>query len=491
MRQLGNINQQAQLGVKPTAGRYLGNINQQPTRQPSFGQKALSTVGDILNIPSYVTGGVIKEQAQNQPQSFWDKINPVKAVKTLFKGGQQGLQNKTPVMQELPKGLGMDPNSAGGMAVGFAGELLTPNIPIAGLAGKGLKMGSKALGFAGKTNKVGGVLNDMGQTLLQKSYKLSSSDIDKIAKSIGVVDPATKTKVVFDYLESQGLRGASKESLGILGKNIENIQEPFNALTRTGTQISRQPFIDALWEEAIRADKLDTPQSRQLVNKLLNEIKLQQGKLDKVLTDTELQNRISQLFKEAGESQIANPVSANLSKRMAIAGTNAREVFAPGSMQMGRQLKGLRTTQEVISKKANTGLGTQLINALKPSGFGFAIGAGSGYASGQNPLATGLAGSAIGIGVNNPKVLNMAGKLFTKKGPNLSKASKLFSNRASQRLMNTGVRLPFQPKSERQSQKTQLKSQLPQTYNPIISPKASEKIIMDVKRPKYNFSFRR
>ncbi len=134
--------------------------------------------------------------------------------------------------------------------------------------------------------------------------------------------------------------------------------------------------------------------------------------MGKALTDTEMTDRISQLWKEAGDSAISDPSSANLSKSIAKAGQSARETLRPGSTAIGRELRGLRTAQEVVGKKANTGLGTQLINAFKPSGAGFGVGAVAGYSTGRDPLQSGLLGAVGGIALNNPAVMNKAGKFL-------------------------------------------------------------------------------
>jgi len=446
-------------------------------QQPGFGQKLLQGVGNVLNIPSYIAGGILKERASGSGN-----------LKSIFKGGVQGLRDKTPVMTELPRGLGIDPQSTAGMAVGFGGELLTPSIPIAGLLGKG----SKALKIGRKATKGAGLLDDIGRTLTRKSFKLAESDISKIAKSIGANDPVTKTQKVFEYLEKQGLRGATQESVETLGKSITRGTTKLGKLAKTGKVIDRQPLIDELLESAVKAEIADTPASRRLSTQLFREALEESKKLSKPLTDTDLSKRISRLFKEAKASAIGDPASTNLSKGIAKAGVEAREGFAPGATQAGRDLKGLIGTQEVIGKKANTGLGTQLVSAFRPSGLGFAGGAASGLAVG-NPLLGGALGFGAGLASQSPKVLNLAGRLFSNRGKPLQGVSRLFGSKLGQRLLNTGARLPFQSnRTSLRGQSTKRSKVLPQTYNPIISRQKSDSIITKIKAPSYNtpsFSF--
>ncbi len=424
------------------------------SRQPSFLQKAGNLAMDVLNTPSYLVGGAIKGAREGTGLLR----GSVGAVKQGFSG-----ENAPTVYEQLPKAFGLKDGSMASTLVGLGGELLTPNIPIAGLLGKG----AKALGGVakiGKLGKMGGVTQDIGRTLLEKSYKLSASDIDKIAESIGATNPATKAVKVIDYLESLGLKGSTRGSLAKLGNTITQKQGKFNKLTRTGMGVSRQPFIDQLLQAAIDAEKADTPQSRQIAKKLFEEA-YTQSRRSGVMTDTELTDKISRLFSEAGESAISDPTSANIGKQIAKAGQSAREVLRPGSTAMGRDLRGLKTTQEVIAKKANTGLGTQLVNAFKPSALGFGVGAGVGAARGENPLAAGVIGAGVGIAANNPAAMNTIGKLF--RGSNLPKLPTVkIPSKITNRVIDTAIRTP-NLESQRQSQKRQEQSKQQKSYYSI------------------------
>ncbi len=415
----------------------------------------LSGVGNILNIPSYAVGGLL-----NRYQDVLGYNTAQGKQKGL--GIIEGLKNKRAVMSELPETFGIDPRSKLGMGVGLAGELITPNIPVGkamSSAWKGArgadrladisKFGSKAF------SKVSRVGDDAARVLLEKSYKLSASDINKIAKAIGVTDEAEKAIKVIDYLENLGLKGSTRGSLRTLNKITNSAQTKFNKLARTGGQISRTPYIENLLDEAIKAEGFDTPQARRLAKKMFDEAYLQSKKSGQVLTDTDLTNRISKLFNEATESSLSDPLSSNVSKRMAIAGQNAREVLRPGTTKMGRTLRGFRTAQEVLGKKANTGLGTQLMNAFKPGATGFGVGMGIGYSRGDNPLKSGLVGAGAVTLANNPLVMNTMGKLLRGAGnikmPQLPKIPTAIG-----RLGQTGLRVSLQ---ERNRQNQQLSSQ--------------------------------
>lgn len=428
-------------------------------------QSILSKVGefgmDVLNTPSYAVGGALRGLREGGYTG---------GIKGGFSGLKEGFttQGGPTVYRELPKTLGLKEGGLASTLVGLGGELLTPNIPVAGLLGKA----GKALKIGSKLGKAGGIAQDAGRVLLEKSYKLSASDIEKIADAIGASDPATKSMKVIDYLEGLKLGGSTRGSLQKLGGLITQKKSAFDKVARRGGQVSRQPFVSNLLDEAIKAEKMDTPQSRLLSQKLFNEALQQERMTGKPLMDTELSDKISRLFSEAGESAISDPTSANLAKRMAVAGQGAREVLRPGSTALGRDLRGLMTAQEVIGKKANTGLGTQLVNAFKPSALGFGVGATVGASRGENPITGGLMGAAIGIGANNPRLMNVAGKALTGKLPSIGVSSAVTS--AAGRSFDTAIRAPkfTQPTPElRQPVRSEQKSQ---TSPSIVAPKASE-----------------
>lgn len=375
---------------------------------------ALTAAGNVLNLPSYAVGGMLDEYQKQGRSAF----NPLKNPFGIS-GAISGIKNKEAVFQELPESLGIDPNSTAGMVVGLGGELLVPGLPL-GKVGEisGVKnifsKGDEVANIFSKGGKaVAEIAPDAGRTLLEKSYKLSASDIDKIAEAIGVSDEAQKATKVIDYLEGLGLTGANRQSLGKLNTLIKQEQKPFNALVKTGGEVSRKPYIDNLLQQAIEQERLNTPRSRRLAKQLFDEAYREEQLVGKPLTDTDLTKKITQLFSESGDSAIADPFSSNLSKQIAKAGQEARETLRPGSTNLGRNLRKLRTSQEVLGKKANTGLGTQLVNAFKPSALGIGLGAATSYSTGGNPFVGGVLGAVGGAVVNNPRTLNLAGKVIS------------------------------------------------------------------------------
>lgn len=367
--------------------------------------------GNILNLPSYAIGGILNQGQRALGSKYGQKTDATGL------GVLEGIKNKRAVFTEAPETFGVDPNSKLGMGIGFLGELATPGLPVGKVVGKANIFGKAGSKTANVFSKAGGsisnILPDAGRTLLEKSYKLSASDINKIADAIGVTDEAQKSIKVIDYLEGLGLSGANRGSLAKLNTLVDEVQTPFNKIAKTGSQVSRKPYIDEILNEAIKQEQLGTPQSRALAKQLFDEAMYQEKLGNKALTDTELTKTISQLWSDVSDSKISDPMAQNLGKSLAKAGSNAREILRPGTQRMGRQLRGMRTAQEVVGRKANTGLGTQLINTFKPGATGFGLGLAGGYASGNDPIKSGVAGAFITAGLNNPRVLNSAGKVLS------------------------------------------------------------------------------
>lgn len=420
------------------------------------GGKALATIGNVMNLPSYALGGMIRGTSQNPgagPSVLG--VDP----RSVYRG-LRGVAQKTPVMREAPKALGVDPNSALGMGIGFAGELATPGLPLAQVgraAGVSKFLGGvDDLGAVSRlTRWAGGVSDDFGRTLLEKSYKLSAPDIDKIADALGVTDEAKKSQAVIDYLEGLGLVGSNKTSLNKLNRAVEPLQEQYNAMTRSGAQIPRSQYATSLYNQSQDLLKnFDTPTARRQAAQLQEEALFQMGRggyiPDSVLTDTK-----TRAFQEASQGKLSNPYQSTLSELIGRSGVSTLDQVAPGSAEIGKKLRPMRTAQEIIGKKQRTGLGTQLFNASKGSASGAGLGAAAGFVTGRNPVATGAAGFGLGLAANNPRVLNRAGKLFSNR--KIGGAATTGVRGATNALGTAGRVFLQQPTKNQDSQKSQPK----------------------------------
>lgn len=419
-----------------------------------------SALGNVLNLPSYALGGVANrlQQATGSKYGQGEKQGL---------GIMEGIKNKRALMTEAPELLGVDPNSTAGMAIGFGAELLTPDPLGAGYDAFKFARGADKIGDAAKA---GGLFSrgteGIANTLRAKSYKMPESSISKIAEAIGVdeFDP-DKANKVFSYLDNLGAQGASRYSVGKIGDVAGGVQSKYNAMVRSGSEVGRDTYARALMQQADElASVADDPTTRKAIEALKREAKVQSNaaKQGLKMSDTFLTNTKTRAF-NASRGSIGDPLRMTENEGIGRAGVRALEEYAPGSKALGTELRGLRTAQEEVAKKANTGLGTQLFNAFKPSAAGATIGAGVGYSTGQDPLQSGLLGAVGTTVASNPRVLNLASRGI-RKIPNVGSAipSNVVTRTgmsALKRTPQTAFRVSQQPKlSQTESQERSKRS---------------------------------
>jgi len=466
--------------------------------QPSFGQKALTTVGDVLNATSYAVGGVIKEQAENQPTSFWDRYNPIKAVKTLFKGGIQGLQNKTPVMQELPSGLGMDPNSLAGKAVGFAGEMITPNLPL-GKAFRALKGADMATDVA-RTGLVAKGAQKLGTKLEGLSERVATSGLGNpaiqrnIAK-IGGKQGQTTAQVMMKYPQLFSRDPGDAQSI------LSDLYKQFSSMAmKKGGKVD---VVNILKPLQSRIDELTLQVAKRPGGKLSKE-------LSQLLENREQIRKAVLGFQKKTPLQVPR-ITTNKFRQLIdqdIPGSAfAKMGMEPGALAANVGTRRILQKAIAANEPELTGVGLDIarMNQIKKIfenssarsntrqwfGLGKKVAAGTGGVVGGLPGAVGavlvdtLAQSPQGVKALSFATRNLGKGIKKLKAP---KIPKLFSRGAT-----TGIRVGLQPtpqKSKSSGKQTGLlKSQ--QSYNDIISPKKSEEISKQVKMPelKYNQKF--
>lgn len=135
-------------GYMPKSARPIA----QPQQEGGF--NALSAIGRLLNVPSAAAGGVLEAGRQfNQgeyqapqtgvrlPQFLagrGDRLDLGELVPPTVVGAVRGVRDNKAVMEELPRTVGVDPNTPAGVALGFAGELATPDPLDVVAVGKGI-----------------------------------------------------------------------------------------------------------------------------------------------------------------------------------------------------------------------------------------------------------------------------------------------------------------------------------------------------------------
>lgn len=374
--------------------------------------KIFEAAGNILSIPSYAVGGMMDEFQKKGVGA----LNPLKNPLGLA-GAFSGIKNKEAVIRELPESFGLDPDTGAGLALGFAGELLTPGMPV-GKLGKVANVfrGGKAASRIAKPNVSSNVGKEMGQRLLTSSYGLNKTDFNSIADAIGVTKESEKMPKVLEYLQGLGLTGSHPGSLKKLESITSKIQKDLNKMVKTGTPIDRKAYSDALFNKAAELEKTaDDIDTRRIVLGLVDEAQRQEAFANQGvgMTDTMLRKTITKSFKGAGDTKMSDPLSSSLKKEVGFSGLDAMETQRPGSKLPGQKLHELYSTLETIGDKSRTGFGTQVINAFKPGVTTAALGAGVGYSQGQDPVKSGILGFAGGIAATNPRTLNLAGRALS------------------------------------------------------------------------------
>lgn len=171
--------------------------------------KAWNAGMNILNIPSYVAGGAMRNLNQ-------EDTNLVNAVPRIIQGNIKGLQEKTPVMQELPPLVGVDPNTLPGMAIGLAGEVAMPDpVDAYHLLTKSPKLAEKAVKYGGKAYKEaaeGSVTKGLNDPALQRKI----NDLGKPLK-----------ENIQEFMLRRNLLSRNPQEaedlLGVLGKEFDEL----------------------------------------------------------------------------------------------------------------------------------------------------------------------------------------------------------------------------------------------------------------------------
>jgi len=163
--------------------------------------KGLSAVGNILSPVSFTAGGIIKSGREMNEGTYKApetgvKIPNIKGgsfdagelILPQLVGAYRGLTQKQPLMTEAPAYIGVDPESLGGLVLGFAAELVNPD-PGAELVGASNLIGKSGKLIKGLFGKKMSKVDDLAELLATDPRKFDSA-VNKIAQN--VVEPAEK-----------------------------------------------------------------------------------------------------------------------------------------------------------------------------------------------------------------------------------------------------------------------------------------------------------
>lgn len=213
---------------------FMQQNNLQPAQQSWLTEGETGLKGawrgamNLMNLPSYAIGGGLrgmsgfKDEREMKADPITGKMTPQTDLNRLKKGfvrnvGEgiaRGIPEKSAVFNELPRSLDMQEGSLPAMAMGFAGEMVTPST--LSLLGSGAKM----LGLFNKKAKVADLADDLfkgvdaksdavkGKGLLTKGAdRLRQYSEDTVTKGLG------RNKKMESFLNQVKKAGMTPEEL--------------------------------------------------------------------------------------------------------------------------------------------------------------------------------------------------------------------------------------------------------------------------------------
>ncbi len=354
----------------------------------------------------------------------------VSSIGEAFAG--QPISPSPTVMEELPRAVGLEPESPLGVAVGFAGEIATPDvldvIKFGDLASRASQKFGKSMEKIGKkaarrgvkaspsqltkfTQKTGKELEDvivdknLGGNIVENTLaalRKSQDEFDEIAINSGVkFDPGKLIMRV--NAEIDGLGGAYNEAGELVLKGTRARQ---NSAVIKGLNELKEGLIEDISSSANprQINIEDITALRRAIDDSITEnnfAKMVQGTLS---PDTAKRNVLQDFLREQTEN-------------MGIISSSGRSL-----KEIGTELSELISVDKILEKQKNLGKGS---NILKLSTLLGGIG---GAATGED-MPSGVKNALIGAGfasfANNPKVIGAISNVLLEGGRAIKNSDKL------------------------------------------------------------------
>lgn len=372
--------------------RVLGAVGIQP-------EKAMNAI-------SGATAGVISDQSNDPVLTRALKQGiPALNIPSAIKGVMEGQT----VMEELPKAAGVDPNSIPGMALGLAGELVTPD-PLDLIAfGKGTKKAVEKLG----TN-----VEDVGEGLAVRSIKPSKTQLTNFTKM-------TK-KNLGDVLREEKLIGNVAENTV---ERIANVQSEFDDIAvRSGIKVDADTIVNEIDDKiAVMGSGLKDISSesnikalKKLRDQFVSEVdgiaSYPHGRIFDVSELTDLRKDFDKNIPKAAWMQylVGEAEKADITKRRAIQDIIIKSTEGIGDLKaVGKRLQSLFEVNKIAEMQQNLGKGSNVLNLTNLL---------AGIAGGQvgddptEKIKNALIGAGFATIANNPKVIGAISNVVTKTG---------------------------------------------------------------------------
>lgn len=318
----------------------------QETPKTGFLEPFKRVGGEIIsrafNLPSQILGGATKATRESLTGTYQAPQTGVKIPLTRIGGKKdidigeltlptlvgavRGARDKSSVMEELPKAIGVDPSSIAGTALGFAGEVATPDIGDVALA---TKTGKNLISAFGKQ------MGKAGEYLAESGVKPTKTQRESFKKAVGTT--------IGKYI-------ADKKLAGDLANNVADAVEKFqgefddiainSGLRATSKNIRKgvndaisklDPFVDKQEIEALREFGSDLSKKKGGFD--ISELTKMRRRLDEKIPQSQWQKLMG------GEA-----VSKMVEQRMALQGIIqeiAGDVISPSGKtlkQLGQEL---------------------------------------------------------------------------------------------------------------------------------------------------------
>lgn len=372
--------------------------------------KILGAVGiqpeKAMNAISGASAGVISDQSNDPVLTRALKQGiPALNIPSAVKGVMEGQT----VMEELPKAAGVDPNSIPGMALGLAGELVTPD-PLDLIAfGKGTK---KAV------EKLGTKVEDVGETLAVRSIKPSKTQLTNFTKM-------TK-KNLGDVLREEKLIGNVAENTV---ERIANVQSEFDDIAvRSGIKVNADNIINAIDDKIAGlstglndiANKSNIKALKDLRDQFLTEVDgmatYPRGRVFDVAELTDLRKSFDKNVPKSAWMQylVGEAEKADITKRKAIQDIIIQSTEGLGDLKaIGKRLQSLFEVNKIAEMQQNLGKGSNVINLTN------LLAGIAGLGVGDDPtekIKNALISAGFATIANNPKVIGAISSIVTKTG---------------------------------------------------------------------------
>jgi hypothetical protein len=427
-------------GAKPPTQEQADNIfkaaglRSASSSQPSVDKESgvmskVSGIGKtalkIADLPSQIIGGQLdafnkkREGTYQTPSKMVQmpgtkkQVDIGKMFNTLFPGfydAYRGVKDNKSVMQQLPETFGVDPNSGAGLALGFAGEIATPD---AGDAIAATKLGKQILNLPGK--KVKEFTEGVAERVATSGIKVNPTQGKKFYDAV--------KKTVGRYVIDEGLAGDVANNVG---SAIQKFQGEYDDIAlRSMVRVDSKSFGKAV-QKAISQLDVDIQEKeikalKKFAKKLGSSIKNQDGGIDlsdlvkkrRLLDEQIPSNQWARLF--AGES-VNKLVKQRLLLQELINESVSGVTSSSGLKlsELGQKLKGLYKLDDIIERQSFLGQGTKMF------GITDLLAMLGGAGATQGDWKDRLMGAGIALGMNkvasNPRVLGAGSKMTMKAG---------------------------------------------------------------------------